>query len=140
MVGGLRSVKQKHANWNYDWMSAGYLLALPLTLLMAFGSLCAAGVAWREKDAGRQVMLYFLLVAVWWLGCALAYYPLMLPAYSSAKAFFALALTGPLAVLAALGIGRVDAWLRRPRLLLLRTALYGWLGALLVVLYLSFAG
>jgi hypothetical protein len=140
LVGGLRSVEMKHAYWNYDWMSAGYLLALPMTLLMAFGFLCAAGAAWREQDGGRQVMLYFLLAAVWWLGCALAYYPLMLPAHSSAKAFFALALTGPLAVLVAFGLGRVDAWLRRPWLLPLRTMLYGWLGALLVVLYISFAG
>ncbi|HZT79644.1 MAG TPA: hypothetical protein VFA26_05470, partial [Gemmataceae bacterium] len=99
LVGGLNSVAGRHRAWNDDWMSAGYLLALPLTGLMAFGFLCLAGRAWREKDAGRQLVLYFLLAVVWCLAGLLAYYSLAVPAYSAAKAFYALSATAPLAVL-----------------------------------------
>jgi hypothetical protein len=138
LYGGLVSVEPRHPGWNLALMSAGYLLAVPATLLMLAGFVLLLARLWREEEAGRRLMLGFLAAVVLYLGCALLWFNLVQPTYCSAKAFFVLGLTAPLALTAALGLGAVDELLRRPKLLALRAVFYGWSGALAAVLYLSY--
>jgi hypothetical protein len=138
LLGGLVSAEPRHPGWNLGFMSAGYLVALPAAVAMLGGWLALPVLAWRQKEAGRRLALLLLWAAVLCLGCALVCYSLLLAAYAAAKSFYALSLVAPLAVAAAVGLGAVDELLRRPRLLALRAVFYGWFGALVGVLYLSF--
>ncbi|HNV87052.1 MAG TPA: hypothetical protein PKL97_08860, partial [Candidatus Omnitrophota bacterium] len=73
--------------------------------------------------------------------CAMVYYSLKLPSCTTVKAFFGLCLTGPAAVLFALGFGAADGLLAKTRWLLpLRAVLYGWLGTLMIVSIRAFLG
>jgi hypothetical protein len=139
-IGGIVSIDQRSSAWNVDFMSSGYLLAFPLTLLMILGFLHLLRAAAREKDASRQLVVLFLLTLIYYMGCAMLLYSAWLPFIATVKAFFGLCLLGPLALAAASGFTLVDGFLKAKRLLACRTVLHGWFWTTLAVLYLSYAG
>jgi hypothetical protein len=137
-IGGRVFPADRHGLWNYDFMSIGYWLALPATLLILAGALRGARVALRDPDPGRRAAFGLLAAAAWGLGLAYLYLTLRLAFFAQAKATYLLALLTPLAIWFALGFRDLDAALAgRPRL---RAALHGWLAAFAGVLYLGFAG
>ena len=137
-VGGRVFPADRHGLWNYDFMSIGYWLALPATLL-----------CWRARCAGSSsrcatptragaLRSACCAAAAWGLGLAYLYLTLALAFFAQAKATYLLALLTPLALWFALGFRWLDSALGgRPGL---RAALHGWLAAFAGVLYLGFAG
>jgi tetratricopeptide (TPR) repeat protein len=85
--------------WNYELMSAGYLLALlPMLALLTGGALTLLRFCQRPRPEG------FVLLGITAIsGAALFYYSLRIPVYASAKAFYASSAFVPLCVLAATG-------------------------------------
>jgi hypothetical protein len=137
-IGGRVFPADRHGIWSYDFMSIGYWLALPATLLLVAGALRGARLALRDPDPGRRAAFGLCAAAAWGLGLAYLYLTLRLAFFAQAKATYLLALLTPLSVWFALGFRGLDAALAgRPWL---RTALHGWLAAFAGVLYLGFAG
>ncbi|MBI5140664.1 MAG: glycosyltransferase family 39 protein [Nitrospirae bacterium] len=120
--------------WNYDYMSAVYLLAAPVTFIFAGGLVSMTRRAYGDLDVGR--------LAVLWSGYALAfgvvYINLKLPFYGQAKAFYALAGMLPFSLICAEGFSMADGFFERRRLDYARAALRGWFGMLAGAVFLSF--
>jgi hypothetical protein len=136
-IGGRVFPADRHDLWNYDFMSIGYWLALPATLLILAGALRGARLALRDPDPGRRAAFGLLAAAAWGLGLAYLFLTLRLAFFAQAKATYLLALLTPFAIWFALGFRGLDTALAgRPWL---RTALHGWLAAFAGVLYLGFA-
>jgi hypothetical protein len=130
---------ERHALWSYDFMSAGFLLALPLTALLVFGIACSVAEALSDPDPARRAALSFLLTACYAVGFALLSLTLDLPYFAQAKAPYALCLVPVLSVFFGRGVARVDDWLARPGRLPLRAAFAGGLTTCLGCLFLGFA-
>jgi hypothetical protein len=139
-VGGRAMIAFRHPYWNYDGMTAVYLVALPASVILLAGAVRALVDALRGEDWELRCALSFLLTAVLATGAAMVSYTLTVPAYSTGKAFFGLHLLAPLAVFAAMGFDGVSRLLGRPRLLPLRAVYYGWLGVLAGLIVLSYSG
>jgi hypothetical protein len=120
--------------WNYDYMSAAYLLAAPVAVFFAGGLVTMARRAYGDLDVGR--------LAILWSGYALVfgvvYINLKLPFYGQAKAFYALAGMLPFSLVCAEGFSLADGFLQRRRLNYARAALRGWFGMLAGAVFLSF--
>jgi hypothetical protein len=137
-IGGRVFPADRHGFWNYDFMSIGYWIALPATLLIAAGALRGAWLALRDPDPGRRAAFGLLAATAWGVGLAYLYLTLRLAFFAQAKALYLLALLTPLALWFALGFRELENRLAgRPWL---RAALHGWLAAFAGVLYLGFAG
>jgi len=128
----------RHGFWSYDFMSIGYWLALPATLLLVAGALRGARLALRDPEPGRRAAFALLATAAWVVSLAYLYLSLRLAFFGQAKATYLLVLLTPLALWFALGFRGLDAALA-PRSIA-RAALHGWLAAFAGVLYLGFAG
>lgn len=138
-IAGRVNPGQRHGFWSYDFMSAGYLLALPVTALVLLGLGRLALEALRDADPGRRAALSFLLTASYAIGFAFLSLTVFLPFFAQAKAPYALCLTPVLALAFAAGAARVDDWLRVPALAPLRLAFAGLLVAALGCFFLGFA-
>ena len=139
-VAGRAGVRVRHLAWNYEFMAASYLLALPATGLLGFGFLRCARAALREREPERRAAFGLLVLVCAAMGFALFYVTLVLPYHGQARASYVLALTPVLALFFAWGFVGVDRWLARREWTAGRVLLFAWWGALLGVLYLSFAG
>lgn len=135
--GGLRA---RHSLWNYEWMAAGYLLALPATLLLiaGFGNSCRELL--RDREPLRRGALAVIVVLPCALGFATFWVTLELPYFGQAKAFYSLALIPVASFFFARALRGLDGWLSPGRAgRLTRALLFGWLAAFFGVAYLSFA-
>jgi hypothetical protein len=130
----------RHGFWSYDFMSAGYLLALPATALLGLGLLGQLRGCLRDPDPHRRAALSFLLTACWAVGFSLFFLTLRLPWFSQAKASYALCLLAPLSLAFASGALQADAWLARAAGPPARWAFAGLVAASLACFYLGFAG
>jgi hypothetical protein len=128
----------RHRLWNYDFMSAGYLLALPATVMLLAGAALGVRTALRDPNPGRRLSFAMLAGVAWVLCLAFVYLSLSLAIFSQAKATYVLALLGPLSLWFALGFRALER--RLAAIPLARAALCGWLAAFAGVLYLGFAG
>ena len=137
---GLVFLRDRHAMWNYDFMSIVYLLAIPATVIFVLGLSRTIKMAFREKELGCRIIMSFLLLSLYAVGLFILYSTLKIPIYGQAKAFYGLSVIGPISVIFALGWGMINNWLASPRLLAVRAIFYGSLGTLISVVYLSFAG
>lgn len=139
-LAGESTLRTRLPIWNYHFMSSTYLLALPATVLGCIGALRAMVMALKDANLRVRLALSFLLAITAVVLSATAYYTLKVPVYSTVKAFYGLMLLGPLAVFLALGFEEVERHLLSPRLLIIRAGAYGWLGALVAAVYLSYVG
>jgi len=130
---------QKRPDWNYGFMSAGYLLALPATLLVLGGAARSARTALRGADARLRSAFALPVLFAGAMGLAIFTMTLALPYFGQAKAYYALNTTPVLALFFALGLGDLDRWLADHGGRLARAALFGWLGALFGSFFLAFA-
>ena len=99
-----------------------------------------ARAALRERKPERRAAFGLLLLVSATMGFALFYVTLVLPYHGQARASYVLAITPVLALFFAWGFVGVDRWLARRGWTTARVVLFAWWGALLGVLYLSFAG
>lgn len=132
---------QRHGFWSYEFMSAGYALALPVTALLGLGLCRMLWQALRDPDPGRRAALSFLLTASYAIGFVFLALTVSLPFFAQAKAPYLLCLTPVLAVAFAAGAARVDDALRGPgpAQTALRLLLAGLLTAALGCFFLGFA-
>jgi hypothetical protein len=139
-MAGRAGVRVRHLAWNYEFMAASYVLGLPATGLLGFGFLRCARAALREREPERRAAFGLLVLLSAGMGFALFYVTLVLPYHGQARASYVLAITPALALFFAWGFVGVDRWLARREWTAGRVLLFAWWGALLGILYLSFAG
>ncbi len=92
--------------WNYDLMTAGYLYALPLTVIILTGVVLSIARFTRDPRAEEFTLLGLAFLA----GLSLVYYSLKVPVYASSKAFYASAALVPLCAFGASGL---EFWSRQ---------------------------
>ena len=137
LIAGRAAIAGRHDGWNYEFMTLGYALALPVTALLGFGALRAFVLSFRGDDRRRRLVWAFLLTVVWAPLAAQLALGIRYPSYAASKAFYLLVVAVPIACLAAEGL----AWLpeRFGDAKLPRALYFGWLGATAGVLGLAFA-
>jgi hypothetical protein len=140
LIGGLASLAKRPDAWNYDYMSAVYLLALPAAGIFLLGLFKAIQMALKDRDSSSRLIIAFLIISFYSVGLFILFSTLKVPIYGQAKAFYGLAAIGPISVLFALGLDRVNDWLFSSRLLAVRAVFYGWFGTLIAAIALSFGG
>jgi len=138
MLSGVSAPVHAHALWRYDWMAAGFALALPATLAISAGWLRVVREAWRGDDVGRRVALSLLALLPLVFLVALLSVNLRYPFWSFAKAFYALFLTPALALFGVLGFEALDRVLARGRLRALRPLPWAWAAAFLGTIALAY--
>jgi len=139
-IAGRVSPRDRPAVWNYTFMSLGYWVAVPATLLIAIGALRAAAIAFGDPDAGRRAAFSFLLTLIYAVLFGLLSLALRLPYFAQGKASYGLVVTAPLAVLFALGADWLDRSCRGPKLVAIRAVFFGWLALFAAAMFLAFAG
>jgi len=117
--------------WNYEYISAVYILSLPATMVIIIGAVRAARVAIFRVDKIWLLILGLLFVTIW----SIAYMSLRIPSYVQSKAFYGLFVVMPVALTFAFGFGGLDKWLKNKGMLLVRTILYGWFGTLALAIF-----
>jgi tetratricopeptide (TPR) repeat protein len=128
LMGG-ESLLYSRPPWNYNLMTAGYVLALVPTALVLSGLWRALGEGWRR----RRLDLLFLAAVPLLFGLAIFSMSLKLPFYSQSKALYGLPAVLPCCALGAVGL---DFWAARfPRA---RPVLLTWMGVWLLTVYASF--
>lgn len=138
LIGGMSFLEGRPDVWNYDYMSAVYLLALPAAGIFLIGLLRAVQIALKDKEANSRLIMAFLTISLYSVGLFILLSTLRVPVYGQAKAFYCLSAIGPISVIFALGFGIVNDWLALPRLLACRAIFYGWFGTLIGIIFLSF--
>lgn len=138
-IAGRTDPWRRHAFWSYGFMSAGYWLALPATLLVGAGSFLLALRALGSGPARERLALGFLLTVCWAVALAFLTLTFELAFFAQAKASYLLMLAAPAGLAFASGYAGLDAWLERRAAQALRAALAGWLTAFAGALFLGFA-
>ncbi len=127
LIGGARRLDGCEP-WNYDFMTAGYALAVVPTALTLTGIWRAA----RNGLQGRVEWLFLVAIAAFY-GWAIFVLTLRVPIHSVTKSFFALPAIIPFAAFVLLGI---DGWVKLGKKL--EYLLYAWLAVWLVSTYAAF--
>ncbi len=138
-IGGRTMLRFRHTGWNYTWMSAGYALALPVTLLLASGFARGVRLALVDPAAGRRASFALIALFCAATGFSIFYTTLWLPYVGQAKAFYGLATTPALSLFFALGLRSWDDWLARRGFTIVRAVSFAWLAMLAGSFYLSYA-
>ena len=140
LAAGVIRLAARHDAWNYDYMTAGYLLALPATVLLVVGFGRAVHFALSDSDLGRRLAMSLLVAFLYTGGFALFAITLELPFYAQAKAFYLLSTIVALSIAAALGIAWTFESLGDSKWLPIRMVYSGWLCTLAGAVVLSFLG
>jgi len=138
-LAGRTRVGARHLGWNYSWMSAGYALALPATVLLAAGFARGLGLALVDAAPGRRASFALLTLYCGATGFAIFATTLSLPYAGQAKAFYGLGAAPALSVFFALGLRGWDSWLEERGWTFLRAVSFAWFAALMGSFYLSYA-
>jgi hypothetical protein len=139
LAGGMKSLTTRHALWRYDFMTMGYWLAFPATLLVGAGWWGLLRESLESEDVGRRLVLSLTSVLVFGLAFSVLFITFSLPFYAQAKAFYALAAVAPLSLVAAKGL----AWIPRSdagRIVGVRAAYFGYLAALAGTILATYLG
>jgi hypothetical protein len=139
-IAGRVNPSQRHEFWNYGFMSAAYLVAIPASLFAAAGAVRCVGRALRDEDPRRRAAFSFLATLAYAVVFGLMYMSLRLPFFAQAKATYGLILMPPFALFFADGLSWCDEALARREWLPARAVLYGWFALLAGTCFLSFAG
>lgn len=140
LAGGVSAWAYRHSTWDWDFMGATYVLALPATALLVFGFGRLVFEAFHGDDPRRRTALSFLVTAMVVSVFAVLYMTLVLPAYSMTKASYALSMAAPCCLALAVGFASVHRALEARGWRALQVIFHGWAGALASAIALSFAG
>lgn len=140
LAGGVSAWAYRHAQWDWDFMGATYVLALPASALLLFGFALLVRDALRGPDLRRRAALALLTTTTAVTIFAVLLLTLVLPAYSMTKASYALSVAAPLALALAVGFATLHRALDAPGRRGLQAILHGWAGALVAAIVLAFAG
>lgn len=140
MLSGVAAVASAHRFWRYDWMAAGFALALPATVLMAGGWLRAAGAAARDADPRKRLAFSLIVLLPPVLLASLLQVNMRLPFWSLGKAFYALFLTPTLGFLAAFGFDAVAEAREGRWWIMVRGLIWGWAAAFMVAIGMAYGG
>jgi len=132
---GSRIVYIYRPPWNYEYMSAVYLLAIPAVLAIIIGIVCAIGNIIRTTSDKIWLLILGSFFAV---AHSIVYLNLRFPYYCHAKAFYGLGAILPISLVFASGFDYIDRLLKNKKLSLLRMVLYGWFGTLIMAILLAF--
>jgi hypothetical protein len=135
-IAGRTNPWQRHEFWNYAYMTAGYWLAVPATLLFGVGALVLAQRVLRDGEPRARLAIGFVLTASWAVFLAFTTLTFELALFGQAKAMYLLLLVGPSALAFAACYTRLHAGLPGWGQLLLAS----WLAAFAGTLFLGFAG
>jgi hypothetical protein len=139
-IGGRVNPADRHSFWNYGFMSAAYLMAIPASIFAAAGALRCVGRAFRDTDVRRRAAFSFLVTFNYAVAFGLIYMSLRLPYFAQAKASYGLVVMAPLSLFFADGMLWLDDFLRDRGIPLARAVIHGWFVAFVAGCYLSFAG
>jgi hypothetical protein len=138
-IAGRVNPAQRHGFWNYGFMSAGYLVAVPASLLVGAGAVRCAIRAFRDADPRRRAVFSFLATLTYAVLFGLMYMSLRLPYFGQGKATYGLVVMPILALFFADGLAWLDAALAERGWLLPRAIVYGWFSVFAATCFLSFA-
>ena len=139
-IAGRVNPTQRHAFWNYQFMSATYLVAIPASLFAAAGALRCVGRALCDPDPHRRAAFSFIVTLSYAIVFGLLYMSLRLPYFAQAKATYGLVIMPALTLFFADGLGWLDDGLRRRGWDFARAIVAGWFTAFAVACFFSFAG
>jgi hypothetical protein len=141
LLSGATDLEGRNPAWRYDWMSASYALALPLSLAIGSGFLLMCRSALRELAPERRMAFGFLCILLAATLFMLFYASLALPFHGQAKAFYGLAIAPALAICFASFYGSAEDALSRSKQfsVLGKSLLFGWWTTTGAALYLVYA-
>jgi len=139
-IAGRVNPTQRHGFWNYDYMSAAYLAAIPASLFAAAGAVRCVARALRDRDPRRRAAFSFLATFAYAILFGLMYMSLRLPFFSQAKATYGLVVMPALALFFAEGLTWFDEALARRGWVPARAVVYGWFALFAATCFLSFGG
>jgi hypothetical protein len=139
-TGGIGQIAEWAKLWNTDAMTAVYLLALPLTVLLIVGWVLLLRAAFREGDLKPRLIFTLLALAIFCVGFAILQHSLAVPYYSVVKANFGMAVFAALAMAAAAGVDWIVIRIERTKSELLFALFHGWLAALAGAVILTWIG
>ena len=140
LVAGMVHVDTRHPYWNYDFMTLGYLTAVPASALLAIGSGKLLERAFRADSLRARIAASFVFIVMVVLLFSLFIVTFRVPYYAQTKAFYVLAATLPLSLAAASGFSLVDRALQTPRLGPLRAVFHAWLGTEIAIIVWTYLG
>jgi hypothetical protein len=138
-IAGRVNPSQRHESWNYDFMSAGYLLALPASGFVLAGAVRGVARALGDPDPGRRAVFSLLATVVYAVLFGLTFMSLRLPYFAQAKASYGLVVMPILALYFSDGFRWLDGALTRRGWQAARAVAYGWFGAFAATCFLAFA-
>lgn len=140
LVAGMARLATRHDAWSYEFMTVGYWLAFPATLLLGAGFARALRFCLHDEEPGRRLAMSLLLAFLCAGAFALLAITFQLPYYAQAKAFYLLSAIVPLSLVAGLGLAWPLEKRSSGRWLPLQMIYCGWLTTLSGALVLAFLG
>ena len=140
LAAGMTRLATRHDAWNYDFMTAGYWLAFPASLLAIAGLGRAVHYGLSESDLGRRLAMSLLVTFLYAATFALFAITFELAYYGQAKAFYVLCAIVPVSLIAGLGLSWLPERLVAPIWAPIRILYWGWLATLAGSLVLAFLG
>jgi hypothetical protein len=125
-------------NWNYDFMSVGYLLAVPATALVCVGIARVVRQSMSGDDRRRRSLFTLVAALIFVVFFSLVSVSLRFPFWGGQKTSYALGGLVPIAICSGIGAASIDRWLAKRRMRTLRVLFYGWFGVFVAVLAASF--
>jgi hypothetical protein len=138
-IAGRVNPKQRHGFWNYDFMSASYLVAIPASGFALAGALRSVMRALSDDDPGRRAAFSLITTLSYGVLFGLTYMSLRLPYFAQAKASYGLVVMPILSLFFADGFAWLDDAFARRDLYLLRAVTFGWFAVFATVCLLAFA-
>jgi hypothetical protein len=138
-IAGRVDPAQRHEFWNYDFMSAGYLVAIPASGLALLGAARSVLRAFTDEDPRRRAVFSFVATLAYAVLFGLTYMSLRLPYFAQAKASYGLVVMPVLTLFFADGFCWIDGALARRGLAGLRSVGFGWLAVFAAVCFLAYA-
>jgi hypothetical protein len=138
-IAGRVDPKQRHGFWNYDFMSAAYLVAIPASGFALAGALRSVMRALSDDDPGRRAAFSLITTLSYGVLFGLTYMSLRLPYFAQAKSSYGLVVMPILSLFFADGFAWMDDAFARRDLYLLRAAAFGWFAVFATVCLLAFA-
>ncbi len=140
LLAGMVGATTRHPFWNYDLMTLGYSLALPVTLVVGYGCVVLLRRAFVAPSLHGRIAASFVFTVIVVMLFSITVVTMSVPYYAQAKAFYILGATLPFSLAAALGICEIDDRLAARGATASRILYHAWLGTTATVIVLTYLG